>query len=96
MKITIDIDCSPDEARQFMGLPDVAAMNDQLVAALGEKLKARYLGKIPAFFSRSGFPAVSKVAKKSKRIFGRGFQAAQTAADRNLDKLVRNLIISLS
>ena len=23
LKITIDIDCTPDEARQFMGLPDV-------------------------------------------------------------------------
>ena len=25
MKITIDVDCSPEEARAFLGLPDVAA-----------------------------------------------------------------------
>ncbi|MEQ8388702.1 MAG: DUF6489 family protein [Alphaproteobacteria bacterium] len=25
MKITIDIDCTPEEARRFLGLPDLAA-----------------------------------------------------------------------
>ena len=27
MKVTIEVDCSPDEARQFMGLPDVEQAN---------------------------------------------------------------------
>ncbi|MFY9972047.1 MAG: DUF6489 family protein, partial [Roseiarcus sp.] len=26
MKITVDVDCTPLEARQFMGLPDVEPM----------------------------------------------------------------------
>jgi hypothetical protein len=47
MKISIDIDCSPEEARQFMGLPDVAAMNDELIAALGKKLSASLSGEDP-------------------------------------------------
>ena len=38
MKITIEVDCSPDEARQFMGLPDVEQANaiymDNLAAAM--------------------------------------------------------------
>lgn len=45
MKITMEIDCSPEEARLFMGLPDVAAMNDELVAALGEKLRESLSGE---------------------------------------------------
>lgn len=27
MKVTIEIDCTPEEARQFMGLPDISKAN---------------------------------------------------------------------
>ncbi len=37
MKISIDIDCSPEEARRFFGLPDVAQINDAVV----ETVRAR-------------------------------------------------------
>ncbi|NIJ07404.1 hypothetical protein FHS31_001000 [Sphingomonas vulcanisoli] len=28
MKITVDVDCTPEEARRFMGLPDLTAIHD--------------------------------------------------------------------
>ena len=28
MKVTIDIDCTPEEARRFMGLPDLTPVHD--------------------------------------------------------------------
>lgn len=31
MKITIEVDCTPEEARSFMGLPDVSAANNVYV-----------------------------------------------------------------
>jgi len=31
MKVTIDIDCTPEEARAFMGLPDVSAAQHAVV-----------------------------------------------------------------
>jgi len=34
MKIKLDIDCSPTEARAFLGLPDVGPLNEALVARL--------------------------------------------------------------
>jgi hypothetical protein len=37
MKVTIEIDCTPDEARQFLGLPDVKPMQ----AALMNKMEAQ-------------------------------------------------------
>ena len=36
MKVTIDIDCTPEEARRFMGLPDLTPVHEAYV----EKLKA--------------------------------------------------------
>ena len=28
MKVTVDIDCTPEEARRFMGLPDMSSVHD--------------------------------------------------------------------
>lgn len=39
MKITIDIDCTPEEARIFFGLPDVQPMQQRLMADLEERLR---------------------------------------------------------
>jgi hypothetical protein len=38
MKITIDVDCTPEEARAFLGLPDVAPMQDAVLARVQERL----------------------------------------------------------
>ena len=38
MKIKIDIDCSPQEARAFLGLPDVAPMQEALLAEMQSRL----------------------------------------------------------
>ena len=38
MKITIDIDCTPQEARTFFGLPHVEPMQEALVAKMQERL----------------------------------------------------------
>ena len=38
MKITIDIDCSPEEARRFLGLPDVTPLQEAFVAELQKRM----------------------------------------------------------
>jgi len=40
MKVTVDIDCTPQEARSFFGLPDVEPLNDQLVAEMSKRLES--------------------------------------------------------
>ena len=37
MKVTVDVECTPVEARAFMGLPDVTPLNDFMV----DQMKAR-------------------------------------------------------
>lgn len=39
MKVNVEIDCSPEEARRFMGLPDVSRANDVYVDALVNTMK---------------------------------------------------------
>jgi hypothetical protein len=40
MKVTIEIDCTPLEAREFMGLPDVQPMQAAMMDKLQEKMMA--------------------------------------------------------
>ncbi len=34
MKITVDVDCTPEEARRFMGLPDLSPVHEAYVSKL--------------------------------------------------------------
>ena len=40
MKLNIEIDCTPAEARAFLGLPDVTPLNDHLVAEMQKRMEA--------------------------------------------------------
>lgn len=37
MKVSLDIDCTPEEARRFLGLPDVTEANEALVAEVTKR-----------------------------------------------------------
>ena len=39
MKIKIDVDCSPAEARQLFGLPDLQPMQDRLLQELEQRFR---------------------------------------------------------
>lgn len=38
MKVNIEIDCTPQEARTFLGLPDVEPLNQALVAEMQTRM----------------------------------------------------------
>jgi hypothetical protein len=40
MKFTVEADCTPAEARAFLGLPDLAPLNDHLVQEMQQRLNA--------------------------------------------------------
>lgn len=39
MKVNVEIDCTPEEARRFLGLPDVTKANDVYVDAVAKAMK---------------------------------------------------------
>jgi hypothetical protein len=55
MKVTIDIDCSPQEARAFMGLPDVSGLNDHMVAEMKKRMDENMSGMRPEELMKSWF-----------------------------------------
>lgn len=38
MKLTVEVDCTPVEARQFFGLPDVTSLNNAVVDEMSKRL----------------------------------------------------------
>ena len=40
MKLNIEVECTPEEARAFLGLPDIRPVNDTLVAEMKKRVEA--------------------------------------------------------
>lgn len=40
MKMNVEIDCTPAEARAFLGLPDVTGLNERLVKEMQTRMEA--------------------------------------------------------
>lgn len=41
MKINVEVDCTPEEARRVMGLPDLTPVHDRYIAAMGDMIEGR-------------------------------------------------------
>ncbi|GJL96445.1 MAG: hypothetical protein DHS20C06_02620 [Hyphobacterium sp.] len=53
MKVKIDIDCTPAEARAFFGLPDVTAMNDAMVKEMTKRMQENVASLEPEALMRN-------------------------------------------
>ena len=53
MKLNIEIDCTPAEARAALGLPDVAALNEHLVEEMKKRLDANLAMAAPEELMRT-------------------------------------------
>jgi hypothetical protein len=40
MKFNVTVECTPEEARRFIGLPDVSPINEKLVEEMGKRMEA--------------------------------------------------------
>ena len=70
MQIKIEIDVKPEELRRFLGLPDVAGLQDDVVQFLREKVGQVNENFNPADFVRSNLDAV-KSSPAWKRVMTR-------------------------
>ena len=73
MKISIDIDCSPAEARQFLGLPDVTAVNAALAEALQARVAEAAKTMDPETFVKTWLPAGMKGMEELQRMMWANF-----------------------
>ncbi|QIF80497.1 DUF6489 family protein [Brevundimonas sp. 'scallop'] len=47
MKVNVVVDCTPAEARAFLGLPDVTPLNEAMVAEMQKRMEANVAAMQP-------------------------------------------------
>ncbi len=83
MKVTIDIDCTPLEARQFFGLPDVQPMQ----AAVMDAMEKRMLKEMENYTPEKLFESWMPLMTANRELLGSFFSAfTKGAADKGADK----------
>ncbi len=80
MKIKIDIDCTPDEARSFLGLPDVKPMQETLIAQLQERMTANLAAMDPETMMKTWMPIGLQGLEQMQKAFWSQMSQATGAA----------------
>jgi hypothetical protein len=69
MKVNIEIDCTPLEARQFIGLPDVAPMQTAVMDKLQQQMLSNIEKVSPESLIQSWFTFDPKIAERFTDMF---------------------------
>ena len=69
MKVNVEVDCTPEEARAFMGLPDVQPMQEALMKELEQRLRANIQAMDPEAIVRTWLPAGIQGAEQLQKMF---------------------------
>lgn len=69
MKVNIEIDCTPLEARQFFGLPDVMPMQTAVMDKLQQQMMSNIDKVSPESLIQSWFTFDPKIAERFQDMF---------------------------
>ena len=69
MKIKLDLDCTPEELREFFGLPDVKPMQEGLLKDVEARLRANLQALDPETMLKTWLPAGLKGFEQLQEMF---------------------------
>jgi uncharacterized protein DUF6489 len=69
MKVNVEIECTPLEARQFMGLPDVQPMQTAVMDKLQQQMSANIDKVSPEALMKSWFTFDPKITERFQDMF---------------------------
>jgi len=81
MKISVDVDCTPAEARAFLGLPDVAPLQE----AMMKEIQARMSANLQALDIETLFKTWAPVGVQGLEQIQKAFWAAASGAAKKRD-----------
>ena len=71
MKIKLDIDCTPEEVREFFGLPRVKPVQEELLKEVQERLRANIKAMDPEAMLKTWLPATLQGFEQLQEMFVR-------------------------
>ena len=97
MKVTLDIDCTPEEARRFFGLPDVVPMQKAILAEMEKRTLAEMEKFTPenllaTWFStgQQGADLLDQAIGQHRAEAGRGEAVSASQGHEHAANLLRN------
>jgi hypothetical protein len=85
MKIRIDIDCSPDEARAFFGLPDIRPMQERFMADAEARMRQAFETMDGEALMKTWMPSGVEAFEKMQKAFWSAMGGAQGSQKRGKD-----------
>jgi hypothetical protein len=80
MKVTVEIDCTPVEARQFFGLPDVQPLQDKVMAEVERRMLAEMERFTPETALKTWLTLMPQSAEQMQDAFAKMFMQGFTPA----------------
>ena len=68
MKVTVDVECTPAEARAFLGLPDVTALNDHMVAEMQRRMDENLSAMRPEELMKNWFAFGGQATEQFRKL----------------------------
>jgi hypothetical protein len=78
MKVSLDIDCTPEEARAFFGLPDVKPLQERALREIEARMLQGLAAMDPAEMMKTWMPATLQGVDQLQRFWS---QMAASALD---------------
>lgn len=75
MKITVNIDCSPEEARSFLGLPDVKPMQQMMMKEVEERMRSNISAMDPETLFKTWLPVGMQNMEQLQKMFWSQFNS---------------------
>jgi len=66
MKVTVEIDCTPEEARRFLGLPDLRPMQDAVMAKVQQQMVDSVTALSPEALLKSWLPLAPQTPEQMR------------------------------
>jgi hypothetical protein len=75
MKIQVEIDCTPEEARRFLGLPDLAPMQEAVLAQMQQRMLDAVSATGPEALLKAWTPMLPQTPDQLREAMARIFTA---------------------
>ncbi len=76
MKMTINVECTPEEARTFLGLPDLAPINETLVSSVKQRIEQNIEMVSPEFYLKQWYSMGGQATDSFMQMMTAGARAA--------------------
>lgn len=80
MKVNVTFDCTPEEARQFLGLPDVTAFQEEMMDIMRDKAMESMKLMEPEAAMKAWFPLMNQGMSQGMDFFKSMMSGAASSA----------------